>query len=84
MSTFVLQVEPDFLTVLNSMAKFAAWNVERAHATSAELWHRAGAALRILHALQQVFGGVPEAAVPMVARVLNPLGADLHGVKAAE
>jgi len=65
------------------MAKYAAWNVERAQAASAELRHRAGTAWRILHARQQVFGCAPERGA-LVVRVLSPLGAHLHGVEAAE
>jgi formate dehydrogenase subunit gamma len=39
-----------------------------------------GAALPILHALQEVFGCVPEAAVPIIADVLNLSRAEVHGV----
>lgn len=39
-----------------------------------------GAALPILHALQEIFGCVPEAAVPMVAHALNLSRAEMHGV----
>jgi formate dehydrogenase subunit gamma len=41
--------------------------------------HRAGAALPILHALQHVFGCVPEAAVPLVAEALNLSRAEIYG-----
>ncbi|MGD5575256.1 NAD(P)H-dependent oxidoreductase subunit E, partial [Xanthomonas citri pv. citri] len=34
----------------------------------------------ILHALQEAFGYVPEAAVPMVAQALNLSRAEVHGV----
>ena len=36
--------------------------------------------LPVLHALQQAFGCVPEAAVPMVAEALNLSRAEVHGV----
>lgn len=36
--------------------------------------------LPILHALQEAFGCVPEAAVPMVAEALNLSRAEVHGV----
>jgi formate dehydrogenase subunit gamma len=39
-----------------------------------------GALLPILHAIQDELGYVPEAAVPIVAEVLNLSRADVHGV----
>src|ERR1700758_5059671 len=39
-----------------------------------------GATLVILHALQEAFGYVPEAAIPMVAEALNLSRAEVHGV----
>jgi len=39
-----------------------------------------GATLPILHALQDAFGCVPEAAVPMIAEALNLSRAEVHGV----
>ena len=42
--------------------------------------HREGATLPILHALQDAFGYVPEAAMPMVAEALNLSRAEVHGV----
>jgi len=39
-----------------------------------------GATLPIFHALQEVFGYVPEAAIPMVADALNLSRAEVHGV----
>jgi formate dehydrogenase subunit gamma len=36
--------------------------------------------LPILHGLQEVFGYIPEPAVPMVAEVLNVSRAEVHGV----
>ncbi|MBT2856485.1 formate dehydrogenase subunit gamma, partial [Staphylococcus coagulans] len=39
-----------------------------------------GATLVILHGLQQAFGYVPEAAIPMVAQALNLSRAEVHGV----
>lgn len=41
---------------------------------------RPGALLPILHAIQDELGHVPEAAVPIVARVLNLSRAEVHGV----
>jgi formate dehydrogenase subunit gamma len=39
-----------------------------------------GAALPILHAIQEAFGCVPEEAVPMVAEALNLSRAEMHGI----
>ncbi|MBN9509029.1 MAG: formate dehydrogenase subunit gamma [Alphaproteobacteria bacterium] len=39
-----------------------------------------GTLLPMLHALQEVFGHIPRAAVPMVAQVLNLSRAEVHGV----
>lgn len=39
-----------------------------------------GATLPILHALQHVFGHIPQDAVPMVARALNLSRAEVHGI----
>lgn len=39
-----------------------------------------GAALPILHGLQQQFGYVPEAALPLVAEALNVSRAEIYGV----
>jgi len=42
--------------------------------------HRPGAMLPILHALQDAFGHVPQAAVPQIAEALNVTKAEVHGV----
>lgn len=42
--------------------------------------HREGPLLPILHAIQEAFGHVPEAAVPMIAEALNIGRAEVHGV----
>ena len=39
-----------------------------------------GAALPILHALQEAFGFVPEDAIPLVAEALNLTRAEVHGI----
>ena len=46
----------------------------------AEHSHLEGPTLVILHALQEAFGYVPEAAIPMVASALNLSRAEIHGV----
>lgn len=39
-----------------------------------------GAALPILHAVQEALGYVPESAIPMIADALNVTRAEMHGV----
>jgi formate dehydrogenase subunit gamma len=39
-----------------------------------------GAALPILHAVQEALGYVPESAIPMIAEALNVTRAEMHGV----
>jgi formate dehydrogenase subunit gamma len=41
---------------------------------------REGALLPVLHALQELFGHIPPAAVPIVAQALNLSRAEVHGV----
>src|ERR1700733_12682755 len=59
---------------------FEAWEDERAREIIAAHASEKGATLPILHALQEVFGCVPEAAVPIIADVLNLSRAEVHGV----
>src|ERR1700739_2430031 len=56
------------------------WNEQRGTEIIAEHSGREGATLVILHALQQAFGCVPEAAIPMVATALNLSRAEVYGV----
>ncbi|MCS3731733.1 formate dehydrogenase subunit gamma [Bradyrhizobium betae] len=56
------------------------WNETRGAEIIAEHSKQEGATLVILHALQEAFGYVPEAAVPMVAQALNLSRAEVHGV----
>jgi len=59
---------------------FEAWEEQRAQDIIAAHAGESGATLPILHALQEAFGCVPEAAVPMIADALNLSRAELHGV----
>jgi formate dehydrogenase subunit gamma len=59
---------------------FEVWEEERAREIIAAYAAEKGAALPILHALQEVFGCVPEAAVPIIAEALNLSRAEVHGV----
>ena len=45
-----------------------------------ELQHLPGALLPVLHALQEEFGYIDEAAVPLIAETLNISQAEVHGV----
>jgi formate dehydrogenase subunit gamma len=56
------------------------WDAKRGGEIIAEHAGREGATLVILHALQEAFGYVPEAAIPMVASALNLSRAEVHGV----
>jgi formate dehydrogenase subunit gamma len=56
------------------------WNTERAKEIIAEHIRREGAMLPILHALQEVFGYIDQAAEPLVAHALNVTRAEVHGV----
>jgi formate dehydrogenase subunit gamma len=62
------------------MSDFQAWDERRCGDIIAAHAERPGAALPILHALQEAFGHVPRAAVPMVAAALNLSRAELHGI----
>ncbi len=62
------------------MAAYAPWDQEQARTLIAEHANLEGATLPILHALQDAFGYVHEAAVPLVAAALNLSRAEVHGV----
>jgi formate dehydrogenase subunit gamma len=56
------------------------FDAARARTRIQELQHLPGALLPILHALQEEFGYVDDAAVPLVAEALNLSHAEVHGV----
>lgn len=56
------------------------WDETRGAEIIAEHAKQEGATLVILHALQEAFGYVPQAAIPMVAQALNLSRAEVHGV----
>lgn len=62
------------------MLRFETWNRDRAAAIIADAAGLEGAALPVLHAVQECFGCVPEEAVPMVAEALNLSRAEVHGI----
>jgi formate dehydrogenase subunit gamma len=59
---------------------YETWDETRGAEIIAEHARQEGATLVILHALQEAFGYVPEAAIPMVAQALNLSRAEVHGV----
>jgi len=62
------------------MTQRASWDAGTASALIAERAALPGGLLPILHALQEHFGYVDAAAVPMVAEALNLSRAEVHGV----
>jgi formate dehydrogenase subunit gamma len=62
------------------MSQHASWDAAMARALIAERAALPGALLPILHALQEHFGYVDAAAVPLVADALNLSRAEVHGV----
>jgi len=59
---------------------YETWSADRAQGIISEHSGQEGPLLPILHALQEAFGCVPEAAVPLVAQTLNLSRAEVHGV----
>lgn len=62
------------------MSHTSNWDADRALTRIQELQNLPGALLPVLHALQEEFGYIDKAAVPMVADALNISQADVHGV----
>ena len=62
------------------MLEASAWNAERAREIIAEHAGLEGPMLPILHALQEEFGYIGSAAVPLIAGALNLSRAEVHGV----
>src|SRR5215813_3457904 len=59
---------------------YEPWSVERANALIAEHSGLQGPLLPILHAFQEEFGYIDEAAEPLIAEALNISRAEVHGV----
>lgn len=57
-----------------------SWSAARAAEAIAAHRGAEGAALPMLHALQQALGWIPEGVVPMVAEALNLSRAEVHGI----
>ncbi len=62
------------------MTPYSAWSPERAVEIIAAHADLEGPLLPILHEIQDVFGHVPAAAVPIIAGALNLSRAEVHGV----
>jgi formate dehydrogenase subunit gamma len=62
------------------MSNTRIWDEERALTRIRELEHLPGALLPVLHALQEEFGYLDKAAIPLVADALNLSRAEVHGV----
>ncbi|HSU06523.1 MAG TPA: formate dehydrogenase subunit gamma [Acetobacteraceae bacterium] len=62
------------------MSRHEPWAAERGAEIIAAHVGRDGAALPVLHALQEVFGCIPEPAVRQVADALNLTRAEVHGI----
>jgi formate dehydrogenase subunit gamma len=62
------------------MSVYEPWDAARGAEIIAEHSQVEGATLVVLHALQEAFGYVPEAAIPMVASALNLSRAEVYGV----
>jgi formate dehydrogenase subunit gamma len=57
-----------------------SWSADRGAEIIAGLSHVEGGVIVTLHALQDAFGYVPEAAIPMIAEARNLSRAEVHGV----
>jgi formate dehydrogenase subunit gamma len=62
------------------MSSSQSWDAERALSRIQELERLPGALLPILHALQEEFGYIDKAAIPLIASELNLSHAEVHGV----
>ena len=59
---------------------FERWDVDRAKQLIDDNAHLDGAALPILHVLNDTFGYIPAEAIPMIAQATNWSRAEIHGV----
>jgi formate dehydrogenase subunit gamma len=59
---------------------YQPWNLERANALITEHSGLEGPLLPILHAFQEEFGYIDDAAEPLIAHALNISRAEVHGV----
>jgi formate dehydrogenase subunit gamma len=62
------------------MSSSHSWDADRALSRIQEFERLPGALLPILHALQEEFGYIDKAAIPLIASALNLSNAEVHGV----
>jgi len=62
------------------LAEYEPWAASRAAEIIAAHAGQEGATLPILHAMQQAFGYVPQAAIPQIAEALNLTRAEVYGI----
>lgn len=62
------------------MPHYEPWSEDRARVVIEEFSHLEGPLMPMLHAVQETFGHVPDAIVPMLAEMLNVSRAEVHGV----
>ena len=62
------------------MSAVQSWDADRARVVILEFAALPGALLPILHALQEEFGYIDNAAIPLIADALNISNAEVHGV----
>ena len=62
------------------MPAFSPWSMDQAQVIVERHRGTRGALLPILHALQETFGYIDEAAIPLLANALNLSRAEVHGV----
>ena len=62
------------------MSAYETWNPDRASEIISQHCEAEGPLLPILHALQDEFGYIDEAAEPLIAAALNRSRAEIHGV----
>ncbi|TAL04414.1 MAG: formate dehydrogenase subunit gamma [Rhodospirillaceae bacterium] len=62
------------------MHQQTSWNKNRAVEIIRVHLGKPGATLPMLHAVQEAFGCIPEAALPMIADALNITRAEVHGI----
>lgn len=63
-----------------SLSRHETFSVERTRELVSDFAGVEGPLLPILHAVQELYGYVPEAAVPVIAEELNLTRAEVHGV----
>jgi formate dehydrogenase subunit gamma len=66
--------------MVQQVSAYETWSADRASEIISQLCRTVGPLLPILHALQDEFGYIDEAAEPLIAAALNRSRAEVHGV----